>query len=132
MTSLPSAPDQVGDLLRAFYHRYGVPGEGPPAHVNVTVLMGGGFVPQIELEVLRLAVVDVRLQRQFDECGRIIEDLADRLTSEEFLREVSGFHWKSADRFEHSLTVSSRSLSQARLISATLMASPRCHLRFRG
>jgi hypothetical protein len=99
MTSI-GALDEVGDLLRAFYQRYGMPDEGPPGGMSVTALIGEDTVPQHELQVLRHALKDGRLHRQFDQCRRIVEDLADQLTREEFLREISAMHWNSADQFD--------------------------------
>jgi hypothetical protein len=92
--------DIVGDVLRAFYKRYGMPDEGPPQGVSVTALVGEGFIPQHELELLRRAIADDHLHRQFDQCRAILDDLAGRLTREEFLREVSTLNWNSADQFE--------------------------------
>ncbi|MFZ0311735.1 MAG: hypothetical protein WAL85_03400 [Candidatus Korobacteraceae bacterium] len=94
------AVDEVGDVLRAFYQRYGMPDEGPPAGMNLTAVMGENFIPQHELQLLRRALDDTRLQRQFDQCRRIVEDLAGELTREEFLREVSATNWNSVDHFD--------------------------------
>jgi hypothetical protein len=92
--------DQVGDILRAFYRRFGMPDEGPPASQNVTAQVGEDVVPRADLDVLQEAVNDMRLQRQFDECRRIVDELATRLTTEEFLQELSVLPSVSADRFE--------------------------------
>lgn len=91
--------DPTGDVLRAFYQRFGMPDEGPPAGLNVTSLMADGEVPETDLCPLRDAVKDTRLQRQFDECRRKVEELANVLSTEQLLREISILPSISADRF---------------------------------
>jgi hypothetical protein len=92
--------DQVGDVLRAFYKCYGRPGEGPPEGVNVTALMGEDSGLYSEIELLQHAINDGRLQRQFEECVRIVDDLANRLITEELLREISVLPSASANQLD--------------------------------
>ncbi len=92
--------DDVGDLLRCFYGTYGMPEEGPPAHLNVSSLIGDVPVSKSEFDLLREAVNDGTLHRQFRDCRDILEDLATRLTSEELLRELHGIPLPSKDAFQ--------------------------------
>jgi hypothetical protein len=84
----PSA-DHIGDTLRVFYAVYGTPDEGPPPNVNVTELLPDSGIAAEDLALLRTAIDDQTLRRQFGICRAILEDLANRLTSEELLRELS-------------------------------------------
>lgn len=81
--------DELGDLLREFYLIYGVPNEGPPAEFNVGSMIGICSPPPRELELLRQAIEDQVLQRQFVQCRGVLDELATRLTGEELLRELS-------------------------------------------
>ena len=92
--------DRTGDVLRAFYRRFGMPDEGPPVGLNVTSLMANNEAPQTDLDPLRKAVNDTRLQRQFDECRRTVEELANELTTDQLLREISALPSLSADSFD--------------------------------
>ncbi len=83
------APDQLGNLLRDFYAAFGTPNEGPPSEFNVTAAMGTLALPQSEEAVLRDALRDTALLRDFRDCREILDDLATRLTSNELLRELS-------------------------------------------
>ncbi len=82
--------DDIGDILRKFYEVYGRPGEGPPPSLNVSQLFQSPTFDQSELNLLREALGDSNLRRQFVACQRILEDLATRLTGEELLRDLSG------------------------------------------
>jgi hypothetical protein len=88
--------DEIGDLLRDFYKSYGRPEEGPPPDLDVSKLVSTP-ISQKELDILRTALADTALRRQFTECQIIIEDLATRLTSEELLRDLSGISISSQD-----------------------------------
>ena len=81
--------DHIGDTLREFYAVYGTADEGPPPDVNVTELLPDTTVAPEDLTLLRTAIDDQTLRRQFRICREILEDLAGRLTSEELLRELS-------------------------------------------
>lgn len=87
MTTCPR--DQVGDVLREFYAAYGTRDEGPPPNVSVTDLVPQASISSEDLAPLRTAINDQTLRRQFGACREILEDLANRLTSEELLRELS-------------------------------------------
>jgi hypothetical protein len=92
--------DDVGNLLRDFYAAYGLTDEGPPAEFNVSALVGIDSVPFQELNLLRTALDDQMLRRQFLACRGILDDLANRLTSEELLGELSDFPLASDQQFE--------------------------------
>jgi hypothetical protein len=92
--------DDVGDLLRCFYGTYGMPEEGPPADLNVSTLAGGVAVSKSEMDLLREAVSDGALRRQFQDCRAILEDLATRLTSGELLQELHGIPLPSDEAFQ--------------------------------
>jgi hypothetical protein len=92
--------DPIGDLLREFYASYGRPGEGPRAGENVSQLVGKTQIPERELALLRRVLNDARSRREFDICRRLIEDLADRLTGEALLREISSLSATSDVQFE--------------------------------
>ena len=77
------------DLLRQFYAAYGVADEGPPDGFDSGQLPTDLFLPHENMKLLRAAVDDRALGRQFSCCREIIEDLANRLTTEELLRELS-------------------------------------------
>jgi hypothetical protein len=82
--------DIVGDLLREFYDTFGVPEEGPPLGLDVTAMLGGRALPQSEILVLQTALGDPVARWQFRKCRDLIQDLANRLTGEELLRELAG------------------------------------------
>lgn len=88
--------DDIGDFLREFYEVYGRPDEGPPPSLNVSQLMSTP-IDLAELNVLREALADGKLRRQFESCQRILEDLATRLTGEELLRDLSGISLSNRD-----------------------------------
>jgi len=79
----------IGNTLRKFYAAFGMPDEGPPPDVNVTELSPDTIVAPEDLALLRTAIDDQTLRRQFGICREILEDLASRLTSEDLLRELS-------------------------------------------
>ena len=90
MPSMQVSRDVIGALLREFYAVYGRPEEGPPPGLNVSAVMGVSSVEKSELHVLRGALADQALRRQFVTCNSILEDLATRLTGEELLQELCG------------------------------------------
>jgi hypothetical protein len=92
--------DQVGDLLRAFYAMYGVRNEGPPSGVNVTEMIGGAAVSVQDAQLLKDALDNASVRRQFIVCREIVEDLAARLSGDELLRELSGLDRPSDREFE--------------------------------
>jgi hypothetical protein len=100
--SVPS--DNIGDLLRRFYAMYGIPGEGPPAGVDVTQIVGSDSLPSGEREVLVNAVSDQVLLRQFSGCRTILDELATRLTSDELMRELSCVASHSDQEFDEMLS----------------------------
>lgn len=81
--------DNVGDTLRQFYTMYGTADEGPPPNVNVTELLNDTDIQTKDLELLHQAIKDQTLRRHFGICREILEDIANRLTTEELLRELS-------------------------------------------
>lgn len=89
--------DNIVDTLREFYAVYGEADEGPPPNVNVTEMLGETAAIREDLALLRAAIDDETLRRQFGICQGILEDIADRLTSEELLRELSKNHVSNSD-----------------------------------
>jgi len=81
--------DIIGSTLCKFYAVFGMPDEGPPPDVNVTELLSNATIKSEDLAILRAAIEDQTLRRQFGICREILEDLASRLTSEDLLRELS-------------------------------------------
>lgn len=81
--------DIIGNTLRKFYAVFGMPDEGPPPDVNVAELLPDTVIAPEDLELLCTAIDDQTLRRQFGICREILEDLANRLTSEDLLRELS-------------------------------------------
>jgi hypothetical protein len=92
--------DPIGDLLRDFYAFYGTPGEGPRANDNVSQLVGNAHVSQHDLVLLERVLKDERSRNDFLACRRILEDLANRLTGDELLREISSVPPPSNAEFE--------------------------------
>lgn len=86
---MTTSVDNIGDTLREFYAVYGTVDEGPPPNVNVTELLSGASVAPEDLAILRTAIENQALRRQFGICHEVLEDLASRLTSEELLHELS-------------------------------------------
>ncbi len=89
--------DDAGDLLRQFYQVYGRPEEGPPQSINVGQLFQNLSMDQSEMNILREALKDRNLQRQFSTCQIILDDLATRLTSDELLRDLSPTNLSARD-----------------------------------
>jgi len=81
--------NHTGDTLREFYAVYGTTDEGPPSNFNVTELLPNTTVAPEDLSLLRTAIDNQTLRRQFGICREILEDLYNRLTSEELLSELS-------------------------------------------
>lgn len=84
------ANDDHGDVFREFYATFGRPNEGPSPEDNVTELMYYTGVDGKELDILRSALRDTSLRRQFLECQEILEDLATRLGTQELINDLSG------------------------------------------
>ncbi|MHC4395534.1 MAG: hypothetical protein ACYS1A_07740 [Planctomycetota bacterium] len=81
--------DTIGNTLRKFYAKFGMPNEGPPEELNITALTGVDIIPEDECQLLHSALQNQGLWRQFNNCNRILEDIANRLTTEELLCELS-------------------------------------------
>jgi len=81
--------DAVGNLLREFYSVYGMSDEGPPQDLNVSAVLGTDDFPKDDYELLTSALSDNTLRREFLNCRNLLEDLANRLTTEELLHEMS-------------------------------------------
>lgn len=80
---------QAIGLLQRFYAAYGVEDEGPPDGFDASQLPPDLFPPQSDMKLLQVALADETLGRQFRICREIVDDLANRLTTEELLRELS-------------------------------------------
>jgi hypothetical protein len=83
------AQDSIGDLLRNFYTAYGMPNEGPPQDLDVNAVIGTKGLSQDDYDLLHTALSNQLLRRQFLFCRNILEDLANRLTTQELLQEMS-------------------------------------------
>jgi hypothetical protein len=94
----PSA--RPGDLLRDFYGTYGMPKEGPSSSGNLDVFLSSVSVPETELDILRTALDDDSLRRQFRMCREILDDLATRLTGQELMNELVGVPLPSPDAIQ--------------------------------
>jgi len=81
--------DDIGDLLRRFYSTFGMPNEGPTEDLNVEAIIGGSL-PDADLNVLRTALADEIACRQLRDCRDVLDDVATRLTGDEFLQELCG------------------------------------------
>lgn len=90
-TGLPNAcaPTHAFAVLRRFYATYGVAGEGPSGEFDAARIPAALHPSQEDVELLQAAIDDEVLGRQFRVCLEIAEDLANRLTTEELLRELS-------------------------------------------
>ena len=100
-TGLPNVEhtkETIG-LLRRFYATYGVEDEGPPDGFDASQLPPDLFPPQGDMKLLRAALADQTLGRQFRVCREIVEDLANRLTTEELLGELSTLTKGQDERF---------------------------------
>ncbi len=89
--------DNIGDTLRNFYAIYGEADEGPPPNINVAEMLGETKATEEDVALLQAAIDDEALRRQFGICREILKDVADRLASEELLRELSNVHVCSRD-----------------------------------
>lgn len=89
MTNPESNTGETIDLLRRFYVAYGVPKEGPPQDFDAALLPSNLSALSSDLSDLQTVLDDPTAQKQFRTCREILDDLADRLTSEELLRELS-------------------------------------------
>lgn len=87
---MPEQSDIVGDLLRNFYGKFGMPGEGPRSDDNVSMMLSRDEIAEAELTIIREALRDEIAFRQFSVCRSLVEHLATRLTGEELLRELAG------------------------------------------
>jgi hypothetical protein len=72
--------DWFGDLLREFYAKYGVAGEGPPLDLNVCALFRMDSTPhradlEPDLDLLRRLTADACLSAQVRECDRLLEEI---------------------------------------------------------
>lgn len=94
---MPEQNDVVGDLLRDFYDKFGMPNEGPPRDMNVSAMLGRDGIAEAELSIIRSAVGNGTLFNQFSCCRKVVEDLASRLTGEELLLELSGLRLSKED-----------------------------------
>jgi hypothetical protein len=95
--------DPIGDPLRNFYAFYGAPGERPSSDDNVSQLVGNALGSQHDLVLLERALKDDCSRKDFLTCRTIVEELANRLTDDEFLREISGVPSTSNAEFERLL-----------------------------
>jgi len=97
-------PDIAGDLLRRFYATYGVPGEGPPPHANVTQMMGADSIRPGDSALLNAALNDPAQLRQFTRCRDVLNDLASAMTADLLLRELSSMTTRSEGEFGSMLS----------------------------
>ena len=63
--------------------------ESTSQDLNVTAVLGIDNFPKDDYELLTSALSNNMLRREFLNCRNLLEDLADRLTTEELLHEMS-------------------------------------------
>jgi len=83
--------DIIGDALRDFYAVFGMSDEGPPEEFDVTALISADRIPENDLQLLDSALNNQKLRTDFAKCYKVLDSLATRLTTEELLKELSGF-----------------------------------------
>ncbi len=98
--SAPDMHDQLGALLRAFYASFGAPGEGPPLGIDVTTMLGMATPLESELAPLRDVLANETAQRDIQTCREHLGAIWPTVTSDAFLREVSGDVLVRDDEFE--------------------------------
>ncbi len=80
--------DLYGNSLRKFYNRFGMENEGPPDNVNVSA-----FLPSIDfsdqIKLIDRICEDQRVFEKFDECRKLIDNLADSLKDDSFMNEIN-------------------------------------------
>lgn len=92
-------------LLRKFYGAFGLPNEGPPPLFDVSPVAGAlASLGDSELEPLRRALDDNKLLQQFSSCRKLLDDLANRLTTNELLRELSSLSRPSDREFDQLMS----------------------------
>jgi hypothetical protein len=91
------------ELLRQFYGTYGVANEGPPIEFDATIFPSRMSVSRQDLEDLRVVLQDQALRREFSVCRDILDDLANRLTTTELLREISEIPRTHEDSFDDAV-----------------------------
>jgi hypothetical protein len=95
-----SSDSLVYEVLRSFYRTYGMPGEGPPDHGDLTVL-DSLPVDEADITSLRNAIDDNALRRKHRECHDLVEQVADAMISDAFLRELAHSGPFPDAQFEH-------------------------------
>ena len=90
----------IGGLLRSFYEVYGMPGEGPPTDFDLS-LLDAFPVGQEDQDVLRQALDDIGLRRNYAECRDLVEEVANHMTGEALLRELTECGPLPEEQFEH-------------------------------
>jgi len=96
--------DSTGDLLRRFYAMYGMPGEGPPAGLDVTQIVGSDILPSRDRDVLLKAMSDKSLLKQFADSRRVLDEIATRLKNDDLMRELSNVGSSSDQEFDELLS----------------------------
>ena len=99
------SPTDALVLLRKFYDVFGMPNEGPPPLFDVSPVAGAlASLGDAEIEPLRRALHDNKLLQQFSSCRELLDDLANRLTTNELLRELSGLERPSEQEFDQLMS----------------------------
>lgn len=86
--------DLLGDLLREFYSRYGISGEGPEADLNVSELIAGlsDSTPNLlesDIDLLRRMIADDKLSHVIRECDGLLEEIANNAGDTTLLEEIN-------------------------------------------
>lgn len=98
-TGLPNAHTLLAQL-RHLYATYAIAGDGPPDTFDAGQIPREFLPPEKDMTVLRTAIEDEALGRQFRICREIVGDLASCLTTEEFLRELSTLPRSQDEEFD--------------------------------
>lgn len=79
--------DDIGNALRKFYNTYGMENEGPPESLNVTELFPFALKEK-EINLIDRICENPETIKQFNECKRLTEDIANLLTNTNFMKEI--------------------------------------------
>lgn len=95
--------DEIGDVLRKFYFKYGIKNEGPPKGINVSSLLPDLSIDD-ELIRLRDILNNDESSTKFSVCKNQLNKIAELLSDgDKFLREIdqSAINYSSDSEFEH-------------------------------
>jgi hypothetical protein len=94
--------DDLGDLLRQFYQTYGRQEEGPPAGLNLSVIIPQTDSIQRESDMIKQLLSNSTVQRDFERCRDILEHIATSLSeTHALLQELKNLNLKAEGDVEH-------------------------------